>query len=215
MLVTANFEVADAVLTPVAPEANFGGEARVLASGSCTTQCLAAVLRPLLDAGLRPTVDFLVAHQISADQALVDSVGRGLRRGRAATASIIPVSSTAVAGLERLLPDLAGRVTGSVVRVPTHAVSMISLTLLGTGCELGDVLSVLGSAVSERLRFNDVELVSIDFLGERASAVIDLPLSRSLGPDACVLTVWFDNEHGFVERVTESVDRLAEPAATC
>lgn len=213
VVVTANCPFADTVIIPGITDVCPLPTQRIISSSSCTTQCLAAVLQPLIRKGIISALDFTVIHQVSADQKTVDVVGHGLRIGRSALTSAIPIATTAGAGIEHLFPQLAGRVTGLVVRVPTTAVSLVFLTLApgdSSECfQLEEVHDTLRRAQSSMLRVTDVPLVSVDYAGETAAAIVDTTLSRRPSENLLTLGAWFDNEAGYITRLVHLLEELA------
>jgi glyceraldehyde 3-phosphate dehydrogenase len=213
VVVTANCPDSDIVVVQGFNDESLLEDARIIAAASCTTQCLTAVVAPIVNVMQVSAIDFTVIHQVSADQPTVDVVGNGPRRGRSALTSIIPLATTASTGLERLFPSLIGKVTGMVVRVPTTAVSLAIVNLVterhGNLRVLDEVHSLLRSAESPALRVTDLPLVSIDYAGDEHSAIVDVTLSRSSDPRSFTLGAWFDNEAGYVSRLTELLEAIA------
>ncbi len=157
---------------------------RVLSNASCTTNAMAAVLAPM------------------------DAPHRDPRRARAAGLSMIPTSTTAAAAIARVMPGLAGKVRCLAVRVPTAAVSLIDLSIvLRRSTDLQEVRDAFRDAALGRLRgvlgYAEDELVSIDYLGDTRSAVIDAPLLGLDGGTFLKVLAWYDNERGYVHRLAD------------
>src|SRR2546426_815891 len=147
-------------------------------------------------------------HCYTTDQVLMDAPPRAPRRARAAGLSMIPTSTTAAAAIARVMPALAGKVRCLAVRVPTAAVSLIDLSIVlrrPTGLE--EVRAAFRDAALGRLRgilgYGDEELVSIDYLGDTRSAVIDAPLLALDGGTFLKVFAWYDNERGYVHRLAD------------
>ena len=214
VIVAANCPEADVAVIPGINDAALNSAHRIISAASCTTQCLAAILKPLLKVLKMEAVDYTVIHPAASDQVLVDSVGRGPRKGRSALSSAIPIPTTASVGIERLFPDLIGRISGIVVRVPIAAVSLVFITLIpaerGVTWSLESIHDLLKTTQSRTLRVTNDPLVSIDYISETTSAVVDLTLTRSDSRGFITLGAWFDNEAGHVSRLSELVELVAE-----
>jgi len=185
----------------------------VASNASCTTNALALVAKVLHDRfGVRRALMSTV-HSYTESQRLLDLPHPDPRRSRAAALNIIPTATTAAHGAGLLLPELAGRIEGFAVRVPTPAVAMLDLVAdleRKTTIEeirnayrdtaAGDLAGLLGVAEDEP--------VSSDFVGDPRSAVVDLPLIQTSGSLARVVA-WYDNEWGYSNRLAELLARLS------
>jgi glyceraldehyde 3-phosphate dehydrogenase len=179
----------------------------LLSAASCTTNCLAPVAWLLdreygIDAGTLNTV-----HSYNNDQRLLEFAHRDPRRARAATLNMIPTTTSAVEALGRILPDLAGRLEGFAVRVPAPNVSLIDLVVvLEDGPEASDLNAMFQEAergeLAGILATTEEELVSMDFLGDPHSAIVDLPLTRKVRGLYRVVA-WYDNEWGHSARLID------------
>src|SRR3954471_1843764 len=171
----------------------------VLSNSSCTTNCLALVAKVLHDRfgvrrGLMSTV-----HSYTESQRLLDLPHPDPRRARAAALNIIPTGTTSTRTLGLLLPELAGRIEGFAVRVPTPAVAMMDLVAdLETAVTVEAVRQAFRDAAAGPmagfLGVTDEELVSSDFIGDPRSAVVDLPLIQVAGDGLVRVVAWYDNE---------------------
>jgi len=191
---------------------------RILSNASCTTNATAAVLAPAdhvfgVERAMMTTV-----HCTTNDQVLMDAPHRDPRRARAAGLSMIPTSTTAASAIARVLPGLAGKVRCLAVRVPTAAVSLIDLSIvLRRSASLEEVRDAFRDAALGRLRgvlgYSEDELVSIDYLGDTRSAVIDAPLLALDGGTFLKVFAWYDNERGYVHRLADLLRHMqgAEP----
>lgn len=178
----------------------------IVSNASCTTNCLAPVVKPLNDAlgissGLLNTV-----HAYTKDQMLLDASHIDLRRARSATQSIIPTKTGAAQAVGLVLPELAGKLDGFAMRVPTLNVSVIDLTFIAqretTAAEVNDIMR---KAKSEVLHINEEPLVSCDFNHYPASAIFDTALTKVLG-NLVKVVAWYDNEWGFSNRMLDTAN---------
>ena len=154
----------------------------IVSNASCTTNCLAPVVKPLHDAigiesGLLNTV-----HSYTKDQMLLDGNHKDLHRARSATQSIIPTKTGAAAAVGLVLPELAGKLDGFAMRVPTLNVSVIDLTFIAMRpTTVNEVNDIMRKAQSDVLHINDEPLVSCDFNHYPASAIFDTTQTKVLG----------------------------------
>ncbi len=180
----------------------------IVSNASCTTNCLAPLIKPLHDAfgiqsGLMTTV-----HSYTLDQKLIDSKHVDLRRARSATQSMIPTKTGAAAAVGLVLPELAGKLDGYAVRVPTINVSLVDLTFTAekpmTAKTINDVLL---EASEEKLKgilgYSHLPLVSIDYNHCPVSSIVDSLETRVIGNLAKVVA-WYDNEWAFSNRMLDT-----------
>jgi len=194
---------------------------RVLSNSSCTTNCLAPLVRVLDDAFGVERVAMSTVHSYTGNQRLVDSHHAEARRSRAAAVNLIPVASSAAAALGRLMPHLAGRVAGMSVRVPTAVGAMMEITAeLGSDADTADLRDAFRAAASGAtgdpdlaavLAISEEELVSSDFVGNPHSAVVDLPLAEVVDRRLARVVAWYDNEWGYATRLADLVARVGGP----
>ncbi|MGL1832034.1 type I glyceraldehyde-3-phosphate dehydrogenase [Rhodocyclaceae bacterium SMB388] len=185
-----------------------GGE-RIVSNASCTTNAVVPVLHLLQrELGLQQVL-LTTLHSVMNDQPLIDGYHHAdLRRTRSAMQSIIPVSTGLARGVERLLPDLIGRVQAKAIRVPTHNVSAIDMVL---GVERPVGVTTINRLLRDAaqgpyaglIAYSDEAHASIDFNHDPHSAIVDGGQTRVVGPHLLNLLVWFDNEWGFANRMTE------------
>ncbi|MGF1528318.1 MAG: type I glyceraldehyde-3-phosphate dehydrogenase [Candidatus Competibacterales bacterium] len=181
---------------------------RVVSNASCTTNCLAPLVKPLHDAlgvvqGLMTTI-----HSYTNDQVLIDVYHKDLRRARSATHSMIPTKTGAAAAVGLVLPELNGKLDGFAMRVPTINVSVVDLSFTaGRDTSVDEVNQVLRAAASGPLQgiltVNDDPLVSMDFNHNPASSIFDATQTKVIGPLVKVLA-WYDNEWGFSNRMLDT-----------
>jgi glyceraldehyde 3-phosphate dehydrogenase len=186
----------------------------VASNASCTTNALALVAKVLHDRfGVRRALMSTV-HSYTENQRLLDLPHPDPRRARAAALNIIPTSTTAAHGAGLLLPDLAGRIDGFSVRVPTPAVALLDLVAdLEREAAVEEVQRAYRDAAAGELAgllgVAEDEPVSSDFVGDPRSAVVDLPLIQAAGSLTRVVA-WYDNEWGYSNRLADLLQRLSE-----
>lgn len=179
----------------------------IISNASCTTNCLASVVKPLNDTigienGLMNTV-----HAFTNDQNLLDVSHEDLRRARSATQSIIPTKTGAAAAVGLVLPELAGKLDGFAVRVPTINVSVVDLTFTAKReTSIEEVNEIVKKASEGPLKgvlgYNTEQLVSTDFNHNPHSAIFDTVGTRVIGKLVKILA-WYDNEWGFSNRMLD------------
>jgi glyceraldehyde 3-phosphate dehydrogenase len=186
----------------------------VVTNASCTTNCLALVAKVLHDRfGVRRALMNTV-HSYTENQRLLDLPHPDPRRARAAALNMIPTSTTAADAVGLILPELAGRVDGFAVRVPTPAVALLDLV---ADLERDATAAAVQEAYREAaagpmagfLGVSDEDLVSSDFVGDPRSAVVDLPLVQVAGGRLVRVVAWYDNEWGYASRLADLLERLA------
>ncbi len=180
----------------------------VVSNASCTTNCLAPVAKVLLEnfgikSGLMTTI-----HAYTGDQRLLDFPHKDLRRARAAALSMIPTSTGAARAVALVLPELAGKLNGLAVRVPTPNVSLVDVVvkLEKPKVTASDVNDALKEAAQGSLKgilgFCDVPLVSSDFNGSKLSSIVDGLTTYAIDDMVKVLS-WYDNESGYSHRMVD------------
>lgn len=176
----------------------------IVSNASCTTNCLAPVVKPLhevigIEYGLLNTI-----HSYTKDQLLLDGSHVDLHRARSAAQSIIPTKTGAAKAVGLVLPELAGRLDGFSMRVPTDNVSVIDLTFTPSrSTTVEEVNAIMCDAASDVLHINSEPLVSCDFNHYPASAVFDVTQTKVLGSLVKVIA-WYDNEWGFSNRMLDT-----------
>lgn len=187
----------------------------LLSASSCTTTCAATVLSVLDRAfGVRDAWVTTV-HSYTGDQRHLDNPHRDLRRARACALSIVPTSTGVGKSLADVLPHLASSVRGIAVRVPTPDVSLADMTVtLARGADADEIRAVFREAAAGRMSryvgYTDLPLVSVDFIGNDKSAVIDGASVETAGDQAKILA-WYDNEWGYACRVLDLVRYISDP----
>jgi len=184
----------------------------VISNASCTTNCLAPLVKPLYDALGLETGLMTTVHAYTNDQVLTDVTHEDLRRARSATMSMIPTKTGAAAAVGLVLPELDGRLDGYAIRVPTINVSMVDLSFIaGRETSVEEVNSILKAAAEGPLKgilaYNTDPLVSIDFNHNPASSTFDATLTKVSGKLVKVAS-WYDNEWGFSNRMLDTTVAL-------
>jgi glyceraldehyde 3-phosphate dehydrogenase len=183
---------------------------KVVSNASCTTNCLAPVAHVLhqaigIERGYMTTI-----HSYTGDQRLVDTLHKDMRRARAAAHSMIPTSTGAAKALGLVLPELAGKLDGISIRVPTLNVSLIDLTFdakrATTADEVNEVMvkASASNALKGILEVTREELVSTDFNHAPASATFDLTQTQVIEGRLVRVLAWYDNEWGFANRMNDT-----------
>ena len=184
-------------------------EHRIVSAASCTTNCVVPVLAVLqrelgVEAGVITTI-----HSVMNDQPLLDSYHHtDLRKTRAAIQSMIPVDTLLARGIDRLLPELAGRIEAQAMRVPTQNVSAIDLSVvLGRGVDANTVNQLLKQVSDGELAgilgYTEEPLASCDFNHDPHSGIVDASQTRVAGQHLVKLLIWFDNEWGYANRMID------------
>lgn len=180
---------------------------KIVSNASCTTNCLAPLVKPLHEKigivnGLMTTI-----HAYTNDQVLTDVYHSDLRRARSATQSMIPTKTGAAAAIGLVLPELSGKLDGFAMRVPTINVSIVDLTFTAArDTTIEEVNNILKEASMGSLKgilaYNDEPLVSIDFNHNSASSIYDASQTKVIDRLVKVLA-WYDNEWGFSNRMID------------
>ncbi len=184
----------------------------VISNASCTTNCLAPLVKPLHDKiglvnGLMTTV-----HAYTKDQVLTDVMHEDLRRARSATQSMIPTKTGAAAAVGLVLPELNGKLDGYAIRVPTINVSIVDLSFIAARDTTADEVNAImkeaaNGALKGILTYNTEPLVSVDYNHNPASSNFDSTLTKVSGRLVKVSS-WYDNEWGFSNRMLDTTIAL-------
>nr|VFK59510.1 MAG: glyceraldehyde 3-phosphate dehydrogenase [Candidatus Kentron sp. UNK]VFK68698.1 MAG: glyceraldehyde 3-phosphate dehydrogenase [Candidatus Kentron sp. UNK] len=185
----------------------------VISNASCTTNCLAPMVKPIHDEiglkhGLMTTI-----HAYTNDQVLTDVYHSDLRRARSATQSMIPTKTGAAAAVGLVLPDLNGKLDGFAMRVPTINVSVVDLTFVAKRDTSKEEIDKILKAASEGelkgvLAYCDEPLVSVDFNHTAFSSNYDATQTRVMGGNLVKVLSWYDNEWGFSNRMLDTTVAL-------
>jgi glyceraldehyde 3-phosphate dehydrogenase len=180
----------------------------VVSNASCTTNCLAPPIKVLLDEfgvekGLMTTI-----HSYTMDQSLLDTVHKDYRRARAAAMNMIPTTTGAASAIGLVIPELAGKLDGLAIRVPTPNVSLVDLSLVvKKSATVEQVNSAIKKAADGKmkkvLRYMDEPLVSTDFINSPYSSIFDAPSTMTVGANMIKILAWYDNEAGYSARMVD------------
>jgi glyceraldehyde 3-phosphate dehydrogenase len=181
----------------------------VISNASCTTNCLAPVVKVLNDtfgiaSGIMTTI-----HSYTNDQVILDTPHKDLRRARAAALSMIPSSTGAAKALKLVIPEMAGKLDGFAIRVPTPNVSVVDLTFVAEKpISVAAINEAMKAAAEGPLKgilgYTEEELVSSDFKGNPLSSILDSKLTKVVGNTGKVIA-WYDNEWGYSNRVKDLI----------
>jgi len=186
----------------------------IISNASCTTNCLAPVVKVIMEtcgivSGIMTTI-----HSYTGDQKLLDAPHKDLRRARAAALSMIPTSTGAAKALKLVIPETAGKLDGFAIRVPTPNVSVVDLTFIAEKpVTVAELNAAIKKAAEGKLKgilaYDDNELVSSDFKGNSNSSIYDAPLTKQVGNQIKVIS-WYDNEWAYSNRVVDLIGYLVK-----
>lgn len=207
VIISAPGKDVDATIVYGINHQQLNGSHQIISNASCTTNCLAPLVKPLHDKigvlnGLMTTI-----HAYTNDQLLLDGNHSDLHRARSATLSMIPTKTGAAAAVGLVLPELNGKLDGFAIRVPTPNVSVVDLTFVAKReTTVAEVNQIIKNAAENELAgvliYNEEPLVSIDFNHNPASSIFDSTQTRVIGSTVKVLS-WYDNEWGFSNRMLD------------
>lgn len=190
-------------------------EHRIISNASCTTNCLAPIVKVINDSfgvekGLMTTI-----HSYTNDQRLLDLPHDDLRRARAAALSMIPTTTGAAKAVTLVIPELKGKLDGLAIRVPTPNVSLVDFVCtVKSNVTKENVISALKDAANNKMKgIIDVceeELVSIDFLGNPVSSIVDGLSSSVIDGNMIKILSWYDNEWGYSNRVADLIKYIVK-----
>lgn len=180
----------------------------LLSNASCTTNCLAPVVRVLHDTFGVEEALMTTVHSYTNDQRLLDGSHRDWRRARAGAQSMIPTTTGAARAVGLVIPSLNGKINGIAVRVPTATVSLVDLVARTAESATAEMINEAFQAYARgKLRgildVADKPLVSVDFKGDTHSAIVDAPSTMVLEEKMVKVLAWYDNEWGYVSRVLD------------
>lgn len=180
----------------------------IISMGSCTTNCLAPIVKILheefgVEYGLMTTI-----HSYTNDQVVIDEAHKDLRRARAAALSMIPTTTGAARAIAEVIPEMKGKLDGLAIRVPTPNVSLVDFVAMlsreTSKQEINEKLKEYSQKSMKGILFcSEEELVSKDFNGNPHSSIVDLPNTTVLGGKMVKILSWYDNEWGFSNRMLE------------
>jgi glyceraldehyde 3-phosphate dehydrogenase len=188
---------------------------QIVSNASCTTNCLAPLVKPLhehigVKAGIMTTI-----HSYTNDQVLTDVYHKDLRRARSATQSMIPTKTGAAAAVGLVMPELNGKLDGYAVRVPTINVSLVDLTFSAARATTAkEIDGIMRDAAQGELKgilaYNDLPLVSIDFNHNPASSIFEASETKVIDGTLVKVLAWYDNEWGFANRMLDTTKALVD-----
>ncbi|MCR4918063.1 MAG: type I glyceraldehyde-3-phosphate dehydrogenase [Alphaproteobacteria bacterium] len=211
VLVSAPSAGADKTIVFGVNEKTLTSKDLIVSNASCTTNCLAPVVKVLeekfgLESGWMTTV-----HAYTGDQQLLDKNHKDFRRARAAAMSMIPTSTGAAKAIGLVLPKLAGKLDGIAIRVPTPDVSVVELVAnLKKSATAEKINRAMYNAQSETFGYNEKPLVSIDFTHDAHSSIFDSTQTRVLNDKLVHITAWYDNEWGFSNRMSDTAAAIGK-----
>ncbi len=183
----------------------------VISNASCTTNCLAPVVKVLHDTFTIKSGIMTTIHSYTNDQVILDTPHKDLRRARAAALSMIPSSTGAAKALKLVIPEMDGKLDGFAIRVPTPNVSVVDLTFVTEKPITSAAVNAALKAATEAgelkgyLGYTEEELVSTDFRGNPLSSIVDSKLTKVVGGNTGKVISWYDNEWGYSSRVKDLI----------
>jgi glyceraldehyde 3-phosphate dehydrogenase len=211
VLVSAPSSGADATIVYGVNHGALTKDHKVVSNASCTTNCLAPPVSVLseaigLERGYMTTI-----HSYTGDQPVLDTLHKDLRRARAAALSMIPTSTGAAKAVGLVLPELAGKLDGSAMRVPTPNVSVVDLKFVAKRSTSKDeVNGLIKEAANGKLKgilgYNEEPLVSIDFNHDARSSIFDASGTQVVDGTLVRILSWYDNEWGFSNRMSDTAN---------
>src|SRR6266851_5325662 len=174
----------------------------IISNASCTTNCLAPIVKVINDVFKIVSGTMTTIHSYTNDQVILDFPHKDLRRARAAALSMIPTSTGAATALKLVIPDLAGKLDGFSMRVPTPNVSVVDLVVfVEKSTSVDEVNKTLQRAANGPMKgilgYETAELVSVDYRGDDRSSIVDSPLTRVVAGNCVKVIAWYDNEWGY------------------
>ena len=186
----------------------------VISNASCTTNCLAPVVKVLNDNFGIIIGTMTTTHSYTGDLRILDASHRDLRRARAAAVNIVPTSTGAAKAVALVIPEMKGKLNGIAMRVPTPNVSVVDLVAQVEKSTIAEQVNDIFKTASEGsmkgvLGYNDLPLVSCDYRGTDVSSIVDASLSMVMGGDMVNIVAWYDNEWGYSQRVVDLAEVVA------
>lgn len=193
----------------------YNPEDKILSNASCTTNCLAPIVKVLHESFGIVQGMMTTTHSYTGDQRLLDSSHRDLRRARAAGINIVPTSTGAAKAVGLVIPELKGKLNGIALRVPTPNVSIVDFVAQVEKPTIAEQVNEVLKAAAEGsmkgiIHYSDLELVSSDYRGHDASSIVDASLTMVMGGNMIKVVAWYDNEWGYSQRVLDLAEYVAE-----
>jgi glyceraldehyde 3-phosphate dehydrogenase len=186
----------------------------IISNASCTTNCLAPIAKVVNDNFKIVSGTMTTIHSYTNDQVILDFPHKDLRRARAAAVSMIPTSTGAAKALKLVIPELAGKLDGFAMRVPTPNVSVVDLVVFVENKTSKEEVNAALKKASESgplkgyLGYEENELVSADYKGNAHSSIVDAPMTLVVGGTCVKVISWYDNEWGYSCRVRDLINYL-------
>jgi len=182
--------------------------------GSCTTNCIAPVLKVLDDVFGIEKANFNTVHSYTANQNLQDGPHKDLRRARAAGTNIIPTTTGAAEAVGRVIPELEGKVEGIAMRIPTVTVSVVDVScLLKSSPKKEEIHDALRNASKDRMKgvlyVEEEPLVSTDYIKSSYASIVDAQMTGING-NLAKLIAWYDNEWGYSAKLADFTKHISE-----
>jgi glyceraldehyde 3-phosphate dehydrogenase len=193
-----------------------GAKHHIISNASCTTNCLAPIAKVINDEFKIVSGTMTTIHSYTNDQVILDFPHKDLRRARAAAINMIPTSTGAAKALKLVLPELAGKLDGFSMRVPTPNVSVVDLVVWVEKKTTKEEVNAALKKASESgplkgyLGYEENELVSSDFKGDPRSSIVDAPSTLVVGGNCVKVISWYDNEWGYSSRVRDLIHYIAD-----
>ena len=194
-------------------DTSYAGES-IVSNASCTTNCIGPVAKVMEEAFGIEKAMMTTIHSYTADQNIQDGPHKDFRRARAAAQNIVPTTTGAAISVTRIMPSISGKFDGLAIRVPTLVVSLTDFTFLVKKKTTVEEVNAVLEAASRDSRYQGVlaatrePLVSSDFIGNPASSIVDLPLTKVVDGDLVKVMAWYDNEWGYSNRLVELAGRI-------
>jgi glyceraldehyde 3-phosphate dehydrogenase len=188
----------------------------IISNASCTTNCLAPIVKVVHDNFKIVLGTMTTIHSYTNDQVILDFPHKDLRRARAAALSMIPTSTGAAKALKLVIPEMAGKLDGFAMRVPTPNVSVVDLVAqVEKKTSKEEVNAALKKATQEGplkgyLGYEENELVSADFRGDSRSSIVDAPMTLVVGGTLVKVISWYDNEWGYSCRIRDLINYIGK-----
>src|SRR5438477_8477053 len=186
----------------------------IISNASCTTNCLAPITKVVNDNFKIQSGTMTTIHSYTNDQVILDFPHKDLRRARAAAINMIPTSTGAAKALKLVIPEMAGKLDGFAMRVPTPNVSVVDLVAFVEKKTTKEEVNAAMKKASETtplkgyLGYEEDELVSADFRGDSRSSIVDSPMTLVVGGTCVKVISWYDNERGYSCRVRDLINYI-------
>jgi glyceraldehyde 3-phosphate dehydrogenase len=190
-------------------------EHNIISNASCTTNCVAPVVKVLNDNFKIVKGNMTTIHSYTNDQRILDLPHKDLRRARAAAQNMIPTTTGAATAVGLVIPDVAGKITGSAIRVPTPNVSIVDLVVsLEKSTDVEEMKRLFKKASENELKgileYTEEPLVSSDIIGNSSSCVVDSQFITDIGGNMVKILAWYDNEWAYSSRIRDLIIKVIE-----